>query len=107
MTNIITNLIYVVLNAQVIHAPIIATNSVEVKTNLMESFNEPGRNNFNFYVWPGERIPRTEKWLTTEVVQEEKLTFIWKGKPREIVESTVIASNTVHLRIKQDWEPVK
>lgn len=82
-----------------------ATNTVALKTNVTEAAHPPIFIE-DIYKLVGMGYTN-EKWVTTTVVKEDKLTFDWNGKPREVIESSIVSSNTVHLRIKQEWEEVK
>lgn len=90
---------------------LLATNSVELKTNVTEHAFAPDiwqTQLTNFYNWVNiPQLPTNEKWVRTFVSEERSLSFVWEGKPRILTESKPVSTNTVHLRIKQEWEEVK
>ena len=103
-------------NIVAIAVTVLAINSSEMKTNVTESAYDPSQNrnyiiNGNLY-WNGDRpvqppAPPAEKWVTTIVTKEDKLNFVWMEQTNMVSHTQVVSSNTVHLRIKQEWETVK
>ena len=83
---------------------LMGTHTSQLKTNVTER-RYPPQPETTYFV-NGTTLYADEKWQTTVVTKEEKLTFDWMGKPREVVESSVVSSNVVHLKVKQDWEVV-
>ena len=92
-------------NTIAIAITILAVNSSEIKTNVTESFTNPS-GPIMYWINPSNGKPE-EKWVTTVVVREDKLTFFWNGQPQTMTDTTVLSSNVVHLKVKQDWEEVK
>lgn len=100
MLEIMTNLITLAMT-------LVATNTVELKTNETEHASAPDvPSNCNlsiFYIPQSQR----DKWVRTCVSEERTLSFRWEGEVRTITKSIPLSTNTVHLRIKEDWEVVK
>lgn len=94
-------------NLLAIAATIIATNSSELKTNVLETAYDPATPRNIYLIYDGRPPSQNEKWVTTTIEKIEKLQFEWQGKSREVVAFNLVSSNTVHLRIKQEWETVK
>ncbi len=84
---------------------IAATMITQMKTNVVESNYAPGDRlaMFTYY----DRQPKSEKWETTTISKETSMSFEWLGQTRTVVDSTPISTNTVHLKIKENWEEVK
>lgn len=106
MTNMISIAVAVMAtNQPTYRVDMVAVQTVETRTNVSESLFKPGR---MWNLTGREAEPKaTEKWVTTTVLKEDRLKFKWMGEWREVVNNTVISSNTVHLRVKQEWVEVK
>lgn len=94
-------------NLLAIAVTIIATHSGELKTNVLETAFNPATPTNRMSVDYISPPASTEKWVTTTVEKIDKLQFDWQGKKQEVAVTTLVSSNTVHLRIKQEWETVK
>lgn len=105
-------------NLVAIAVTVLAINNSELKTNVTESAYDPGSRlgglivpNSIYYNNYGQLqlqpAPPVEKWVTTVVTKEDELNFVWMDQTNIVRHSQVVSSNTVHLRIKQDWETVK
>ena len=85
---------------------ILATHTSGLKTNVTESLVDPKFPANVLFLNESRGQRGQEKWVTTTVERVERLQFVWQGKVREMTEVQMVSSNTVHLRIKQEWEPV-
>lgn len=82
-----------------------AHSETVLQTNVVESPYDPARH--NGLVFYASIPPLREKWVTTTVVEQTSLTFDWNGSARSVVSERGVSTNTVHLRIKDNWEEVK
>lgn len=92
---------------------IMATNTTELKTNATESFVPPGQiwltnGVVNYWYEGGRFVPAQakDKWVVTEVVRVKKLQFEWNGL-RTIEDTELISKTTNHMRLIENWQPVK
>lgn len=104
-------------NTMLLATMIMATNTTELKTNVTEQFNKPGdyyilTNAFlDNIVWDGsgwKQVPKNpkEKWTVTEVIRINRLQFEWNGL-RTVEDTEVISRTTNHLKLIENWQPVK
>lgn len=49
------------------------------------------------------RVPATERWWYTNIVQISKLKLIWRGEPETIVRIKNVTNVTVRSKLKQEW----
>ncbi len=79
-----------------------------LSTNSIEQNHAPAKGGDLFiYFSDYNNLNRGEKWVTTYVSKETVLSFDWLGDRFNVTNSIPVSTNTVHLRIKQDWEEVK
>ncbi len=100
-------------NAIALAVTLLATQSSELKTNVTESPFAPSSNYIFVNSWGGtsfrqpEVTPAKEKWVTTIVTKEDRLALNWMERWHTNLVTSVVSSNTVHLRVVEQWEAVK
>ncbi len=102
-------------NTVAIALTVLATQSSELKTNVAESPFAPAANtiwiNGSIGTYWGNRAPEVppakEKWVTTIVTKEDRLALNWMERWHTNLVTSVVSSNTVHLRVVEQWEAVK
>ena len=94
-------------NTVAIALTIAATATSELRTNVSESGLSPKQIEEGWVRFVSlQPSVATEKWRTTTIERVERLSFYWAGRSNVVENVTQLSSNTVHLRLKQDWEVV-
>jgi hypothetical protein len=93
---------------------ILATNTVTLKTNVIETFNDPSPNaNLTNFMLPSDygrayvNPPPTTKWRITDVTEENRLSFTWNGRAESVGTITSVSRTITKMKRKEEWEVAK